>query len=130
MDTNNAAHYNLDAVTEHYLTCALWASTYTDDLGEDTPLDQVDAELHQEARDQARTDCRDFIALLDNSRIDATEHWTDEQLGHDFFLTRNGHGAGFWDRGHGNLGEALTHAAKTFGSADLYLGDDNLIHHA
>lgn len=35
--------------------------------------------------------------------------------GHDFSLTRNGHGAGFWDRGAGKAGEILTAAAKLYG---------------
>jgi hypothetical protein len=121
----NTDHFNLDTVTEHYLACALWAST--DEIG--TPLDRLDAELAPAAKEQARTDCQDFLAYLDAEGIDATELWTEEQLGHDFFLTRNGHGTGFWDGGHGMLGDRLTQAAKTFGSADLYLGDDNLIHH-
>lgn len=47
-----------------------------------------------------------------------------EQLVHDFWLTRNGHGAGFWDRGLGELGTALTKAAKTFGTCDLYVDND------
>lgn len=38
--------------------------------------------------------------------------------GHDLWLTRNGHGAGFWDRGLGALGERLSEAAKGYGSAD------------
>ena len=35
--------------------------------------------------------------------------------GHDFSLTRDGHGAGFWDRGAGRAGEVLTEAAKPYG---------------
>lgn len=38
-----------------------------------------------------------------------------EQCGHDFILTRNGHGAGFWDRGYGAAGDRLTSAAKAYG---------------
>jgi hypothetical protein len=43
-----------------------------------------------------------------------------QSAGHDFFLTRNGHGAGFWDRGYPeDLGEALSEASRKFGEADL-----------
>ncbi|MFC3724458.1 hypothetical protein [Neoaquamicrobium sediminum] len=49
--------------------------------------------------------------------------------GHDFWLTRCGHGAGFWD---GDWPEpaasALDKAAEAFGNVDLYLGDDGRIH--
>ena len=39
----------------------------------------------------------------------------DEQNGHDFWLTRRRHGAGFWDRGYGDsVGEILTKIAQMF----------------
>jgi hypothetical protein len=44
--------------------------------------------------------------------------------------TRNRHGAGFWDRGLGIAGDKLTQWARTFGSSDLYFGDDGLIYSA
>lgn len=45
--------------------------------------------------------------------------YTDEELErghieHDFYLTRNGHGAGFWD-GDYEKGDELTKIAKSFG---------------
>ncbi len=52
-----------------------------------------------------------------------------QQAGHDFWFTRNGHGVGFWD---GDWPEPqasqLDKAAKSFGSADMYVGDDGLIY--
>lgn len=49
--------------------------------------------------------------------------------GHDFWLTRCGHGAGFWD---GDWPEpaatALDEASKEFGNVDLYVGDDGQIY--
>jgi len=42
------------------------------------------------------------------------------QIGHDFILTRNGHGAGFWDRGLGEAGERLTAATKLYGSITAF----------
>ena len=58
----------------------------------------------------------------------APRYTNEERLGHDFWLTRNGHGAGFWDRGLGELGQKLTEATKTFGTSDLYIGDDGKIY--
>lgn len=52
------------------------------------------------------------------------------QAGHDFVLTRNGHGAGFWDRGLGKQGDRLTEMCRPYGTFDLYVGDDgNLYAH-
>ena len=49
--------------------------------------------------------------------------------GMDFALTRNGHGAGFWDRGYPeDVAQRLTQYAKEEGPYNLYLGDDGLIY--
>ena len=54
---------------------------------------------------------------------------TDEMLGHDLWLTRNGHGAGFWGRDYPeDAAGRLTRAAEAFGRIDLYVGDDGLIY--
>lgn len=51
------------------------------------------------------------------------------QAGIDFWLTRNGHGTGFWDRGeYGGWQTFLTLEAEKFGEAAVYLGDDGLAH--
>ena len=113
---------------EDYLACALWSSVHF--AGEDddgTPFDEVDAELAPEARAAMEAELQDFADLLEREGIDEIP-LSDEQIAHDFWLTRNGHGAGFWDRGIGEIGDTLTTWAKSFGSCDLYLGDDGLIY--
>jgi hypothetical protein len=116
----------LDAFTRAYIECALWSSA--DDGGE--PLDglySVD-DIADEAIASMAEDCRQFQS--DNASDLAG--WGDEQGGHDFWLTRNGHGAGFWDRySEGEMyhkGRRLTDASKAWGSSDLYVGDDGMIH--
>ena len=53
----------------------------------------------------------------------------EDQWAHDFWLTRNGHGAGFWGRGHPQgIGERLTELCKTFGEQYLIIGDDEMLH--
>jgi hypothetical protein len=49
--------------------------------------------------------------------------------GHDFWLTRNGHGAGFWDGELGDIGDRLTEASKAFGEVCLTVCDDGEIYH-
>lgn len=38
------------------------------------------------------------------------------------------HGAGFWDRGLGQVGDDLTAQAHAAGEVDAYLGDDGLVY--
>lgn len=48
---------------------------------------------------------------------------------HDFWLTRNGHGAGFWDGDWPEpMADTLTQAAKAFGECNLYAGDDGRLY--
>ena len=47
------------------------------------------------------------------------------QIGHDLTLTRNGHGAGFWDRGLGERGNRLSKHAKSMGGIDSVFVDSS-----
>lgn len=50
-------------------------------------------------------------------------------VAHDFILTRNHHGCGFWDGKWAKpWNVVLTELAIKFGDLELYLGDDNLIY--
>jgi hypothetical protein len=112
-----------------YIECALWSSS--NDEGES--LDQIyDAtDIAPESKAKMIQDCVDFFECAEVSELldDAFfEGYHTEQAGHDFWLTRNRHGAGFWDRGIGELGDKLTTIAQGFGSSDLMVGDDNLLY--
>jgi hypothetical protein len=114
-----------------YIECALWSST--DDAG--VPLDNVkyaDTELAEETKARFLADCErfqtDYIRVL-NEHDYASGDFSEQQIAHDFWLTRNGHGAGFWDGDYPEaLGDALTALAKTYGECDLYIGDDGKIY--
>lgn len=57
------------------------------------------------------------------------EHFGDSwagQFGHDLALTRNGHGAGFWDRGLGEAGDVLTDWAKSMGTLNVFHGHESI----
>ena len=108
-----------------YTECAIWSSTDEDGR----PLDHFDASLTEDAETTMLADCEDFIDYCDRMGLDIDgARLSPEQVGADFWLTRNRHGAGFWDRDLGRLGEELTDAAHTFGEAHLYI-DGEEIHH-
>ncbi|MBP8231756.1 MAG: hypothetical protein KAY22_05580 [Rhizorhabdus sp.] len=104
-----------------YIGCALWAST--DDSGE--PLDAAydAADLAPKTLERMREACEGFR----NANAALLADWPLTQAGHDFWLTRNRHGAGFWDRDWPN-GDALTAAAHAYGEQDLYVGDDGRLY--
>jgi len=123
---------HLDDFTRAYLECAAWTSTEGEngEIQIDDLMNDGKAEWSEQAIAAAVADCKDFQVdnrgLLD--AVSETFGATDAQHGHDFWLTRNGHGAGFWDRGYGASGNVLSEAAKVYGEAWLYLGDDGKVY--
>lgn len=112
---------------DQYIATALWSTNdeSTPQGGEPFDANYGPEDLSPECRKQMEQDCN---AFMDANWEDIQEDLS--QAGHDFWLTRNGHGAGFWDGDWEKAtGERLTKASKTFGEVHLYLGDDNLIHH-
>lgn len=117
MATKSDLLASLDAFTTAYIECALLLSTDESDESGGRPLnDNYDAEnITLATLRQMVADCQAFISLAGSFLYDIPA----EQAGHDFWLTRNGHAAGFWDRGLGERGDLLSTMAKTFGSYDL-----------
>ncbi len=121
----------LSEMVKDYLECALFAETdESNDSGGD-PLDQnydID-DFSAEAISKAKTDCRAFLrdaAPLLRQLLDAG---TLKSAGHDLWLTRNGHGAGFWDRGYPDeIGKELSKIAEAMGNVNAYVGDEKLVH--
>lgn len=113
-----------------YLECALWSSY---DLYTGCPLDELDTgALADETFDDMACDVWRFLAtcwgdVWEDFEIDLSGI-EPKQLGHDLWLTRNRHGAGFWDRGLGEIGDKLTELARSYGDVTLYIGDDGKIY--
>lgn len=106
---------------EAMLECALWASS--DDEG--NPLaDRYGIDDFTIAATEELVD--DLFAFIDSEIADLIEI-DPAQVGHDFWLTRNHHGAGFWDRGLGAAGERLTKAASVYGEVYLYPTGDGAV---
>lgn len=128
-DTDSVPTAFIETAIADYIECAMWSSLHYPDPGQDSepvPLDSVadNDDLSDELVEHVREDVTAFV----------TANWADVQsldagqVGHDFWLTRSGHGAGFWDRGLGELGDRLTSASKTYGNEDWEIGDDGQIH--
>jgi hypothetical protein len=72
----------------------------------------------------------DLVEYADNVSYNSEESLSPyEVAGHDFWLTRNGHGAGFWDRNgiEDDLGNRLTDSCKDFGECWIYVNDDQTL---
>lgn len=110
---------------ERFHAACLEALAFTD-TGADTDI-PADAELADETAEWLRADCLSFWRRF-GCYIGAAD-MSPEHAGHDFWLTRNGHGAGFWD---GDWPEPyasiLDKGARCCGGFRTYLGDNGLIY--
>ena len=113
---------------DDYLVAALWTSE--DELDPEGKEDFTIYDLAPESRQQAEDDYIKFVSenADDIAQIVEEHGATGSQIGHDFWLTRNHHGAGFWDRGYGEAGERLTKASEDFGEINLIQGDDGSLY--
>lgn len=131
----------LEAFFTGYITTALSLSFDDNDVPLNVGHDMYDIDV--KTIKVMQEDCKQFFeANTSHIRTDGApfSEWTDELdsynkraahvAGYDFWLTRNGHGAGFWD-GDWPAPQAtfLTDASEEIGSFELYLGDDGRIYH-
>jgi hypothetical protein len=119
--------------SSHALACFLWAETDDDGL----PWEQSTADISPQLIERVDSDWNAFRSQAEALGFDAEEHcarmlhpdcdgdaWN--AAAHDFMLTRNGHGTGFWDSGRwlAPWGDKLTRLAHSFGEIHAYLSSD------
>ena len=121
-----------------YMQAALWSSICIDsDDCEYLDEKYDESDLAKETLEQMERDCIQFIKENDDDLFEYAEQrsipfdadYTESDCaGHDFWLTRNALGSGFWARGMKQLGDRLTSATEKFPEIDLYVGDDGKIY--
>jgi hypothetical protein len=78
----------------------------------------------------ARDDVAQFFKRLKIAGLlePAREYHDDSHIAYHFWLTRQGHGAGFWDGDYGDIGDQLTDVADLSGTVTYVAGEDGKIH--
>jgi hypothetical protein len=138
-----AARRDVPAFFDAYIETALWSSTDNSDDSGGEPLDKNydRSNLSERAIENAARECIAFWSAWGSAILAAkcrrpSGGSNAKRAGHDFWLTRNGHGAGFWDGDWRDsprvfqselLETTLTIASKRFGGVDLYVTDDGEI---
>jgi hypothetical protein len=113
-----------------YVEAILWL--ITDEDGE--PMDELTfSDVADETLDEIVRECEAFASDNGDDLTFYSEHYGDDhRAGMDFFLTRNRHGAGFWDRDFSEPGRTvlarLTDAAHVYGETWEYVGDDGKVY--
>ena len=114
----------LDEFLQAYLETAVWSSTDEGGRTLDRRFDEGD--FSEEALQKAKEDAIDFLKSNEKDLEETGASWG--YHGHDFWLSRNGHGAGFFDRDYGAIADRLQKAARVYGELHVYAGDDGELH--
>ena len=102
----------MDEFTKSYIICALWSCNKPNgDNYEEYDIEDIEAE----SLEGIIQDCTAF----QEENIELLVGLDMSKCGHDFCLTRNHHGSGFWDRGLGEIGQNLTQSAEKYNEFDL-----------
>ena len=103
----------MDAFTQGYIACLLWSTEHDEFTANDIEKDSLDSIIN---------DCMQFQGENEEHLSGLDEF----QCGHDFYLTRNLHGSGFWDRGLGETGQILTRASQEFNEFYVFENDGKI----
>ena len=115
--TNDESGY-IAEILKGYLTAALWTNEELDEY----TINQIS----ESSIISAKEDIKNFLDKLEEGGL--LLNLNAESIGHNFWLTRNGHGAGFWDKNLGELGDKVSEICKEFGEKYTYVGDDKKIY--
>lgn len=136
---NNKIEHDIDSIVSSYLEAVIFTEydngeTITEEDPEydedgDNIIYPFNDKNEDDFSDEAKKQAYGEIAWFIDSAGSAIDDIADESIGHDIWLTRNGHGAGFWDRGYdSDIEEVLEQLSKELGSTDAYVGDDGKIY--
>ena len=113
-----------------YTDAAIWFSP-EDEQNVSLEQNYGAEDISQDAQLQMAADCYRFFEQV-KAYVDPDNDAEMHALGHDFFLTRNGHGAGFWDgdwdHKPADAVQALTEQSKLMGSWCLMPGTDGILY--
>ena len=129
-DGESAERIKMQSFFDAYVDAALWSSI--DDNDEPLDSNYAPSDIDRKSFEKMRADCNQFqtenAEYLTADNVN-TRYGVDAQAGHDFWLTREHHGCGFWD---GDWVEPaatkLTESAHRFGEVYLFVGDDGKIY--
>lgn len=112
----------MDQMLVAYIAAALWSSVDSDD----NPIDSnyTPEDLHPDTFAIMKADVEKFLR---ENESDIGERY--EDAGHDFWLTRNRHGCGFWETPDWpkEAGKRLTEASHRAGERNLFIDENGKV---
>jgi triacylglycerol esterase/lipase EstA (alpha/beta hydrolase family) len=113
-----------DEVGRSLAQVALWAGTGEDEEPLDSKYDFSD--IDEDSLQAEVENVQQFWS--EATELHLTDWCNKDEFTYDFWLDRNGHGTGFWDRcPNKTIGRQLSDMAKQYGHCYLLEGDDGTL---
>ena len=116
----------LDDALYSYIESLIWSSGEDLDAYLNKFQDGDYSVIDTQSVNKCIEDISEFITLIKNTpgAIEEMDTCDEESFGHNFALSRNGRGSGFFDDNN----DILQDIARNFGKANIYVGDDGKLH--
>jgi len=116
----NIGELNIDEILNSYIETAIWAEESDENDLQGKTINDVD----KESVANSKIEIYNFIKKAQQEASDELSTYDSETLGHNLWLSRNGHGAGFFDDNN----DKLQNLARSMKPVDIYLGDDGKVY--
>lgn len=117
-----------DKLLNSYIATALWSSPDIEEsehefLDCSKSIDDVEDKTLEFLNKELVEFINKYYHLVRKTDVDTTK----ETFAHMFWLTRNGHGSGFWDGSYKN-GDELSDACDNYPAISLLINDDGKVY--
>jgi hypothetical protein len=111
---------NINDILSNYLEAAFWTEEEQNPELQSKTINDVD----QASLQKTKNDIMQFLRMALQQAREELKTYDSKSVGHNLWLSRNGHGAGFFDDNN----DKLQNIARNMKSSDLYVGDDGKVY--
>ena len=116
----NLGELNIDEILNSYIETAIWA----EESNENDLKGKTINDFNEESVANSKIEIYNFIKKAQQEAPDELSTYDSKALGHNLWLSRNGHGAGFFDDNN----DKLQNLARSIKPVDIYLGNDGKVY--
>jgi predicted RNA-binding protein Jag len=120
--------HDIDDIINSYFEAALWTDEdrLAEEVGDESAKSFTIFDFSEETKIKAKEEIEQFMDKVGQYLTNIT----DDMIGHDFWLTRNHHGAGFWDRKEieYEIGDKISEICNEFRELMVVVGDDGKLY--
>ena len=113
-------NFDVNKILNSYLETAIWAEESDENDLQGKTIQDID----KNSKANSAIEIYQFLQKAQQEASDELNTYDEEAIGHNLWLSRNGHGAGFFDDNN----DKLQNLARNMKPVDIYLGNDNKIY--